>query len=153
MIDIDGVPMVPDDIRVERRAMLAHIDELEAALIRARERAAKSRANRKELLKHLAGHQASNRKLAGQLGGLKTMARTITRLTDEFKAERRWQPIETAPPNTEVLVRHLWDDGSAQVFMADVWSDRSIHCDDDLYRPNLTHWMPAPSTELPDGNV
>ena len=71
----------------------------------------------------------------------------------ELEAERRWQPIETAPPNTEVLVRHLWDDGSTQVFMADVWSDRSIHCDDDLYRPNFTHWMSAPSTELPDGNI
>ena len=27
----------------------------------------------------------------------------------ELMAERCWQPIETAPPNTEILVRHLWN--------------------------------------------
>ena len=66
----------------------------------------------------------------------------------ELEAEQRWQPIETAPPYTEVLVRHLWDDGQARFFIADVWGDGSIHTDDALYRPNFTHWKPAPSTEL-----
>ena len=98
MIDIDGVLMVPDDIRVERRALRARIAKLEA--------------------------------------------------------ERQWQPIETAPRDEFLLGRCEWRHTS-YVSSIIVQPNGSIITEGFKNQSEVvvTHWMPAPSTEVPDGNV
>jgi hypothetical protein len=71
-----------------------------------------------------------------------------------------WQPIETAPKNTDVL---LWDKRCKQLFVgckingtfrADksfvmaFGSDRA-YVDDDVTDSDITHWMPLPPPPEP----
>ena len=72
----------------------------------------------------------------------------------ELDAERRWQPIETAPRDEFLLGRCEWRHTS-YVSSIIVQPDGSIITEGfkDQSEVVVTHFMPTPSTELPDGNV
>ena len=55
-----------------------------------------------------------------------------------LKAEREWQPIETAPHSTWVLLSHAaWIRSAEGLRFNGVWINED-------YDPQPTHWMPLP---------
>ena len=63
-----------------------------------------------------------------------------------------WQPIDTAPDDTEVLVYGAWIEGGSfkGVTMAVLSYDGNIwFCEGD-HMEEITHWMPLPEPPYPD---
>lgn len=57
---------------------------------------------------------------------------------ERLKAEREWQPIETAPHSTWVLLSHAaWIRSAEGLRFNGVWINED-------YDPQPTHWMPLP---------
>jgi len=86
------------------RALLA---KSEASLAYCRNQSEKNKTKRVEMLRHIAGHENTNRKLAGQLRGLKTMARTIERLSQERNALLADKSADRALMHTRHLCKRI----------------------------------------------
>ncbi len=93
------------DCRARLAKSEASLAKSEASLAYCRNQSEKNKTKRVEMLKHIAGHQNANRKLAGQLRGRETMARTIERLTQErdaaLMALAPWQANGYLPKKNE----------------------------------------------------